>query len=58
MQKLFDEKKLTTLKEQIFAMLSKWAEEEGSGATNEEIIYILEGVKMSEALKDVFPEKA
>ena len=44
--------------DQIFAVLKKWAEDEGSGATNDEIIYIMEGAKLSEALTDVFPEKA
>ncbi len=38
-------------------MLNKWSEVEGPGATNEEIIYILEGAKMIVAIKDVFPEK-
>ena len=38
-------------------MLTKWSEVEGPGATNEEIIYILEGSKMVVAIKDVFPEK-
>jgi hypothetical protein len=38
-------------------MLTKWSEDEGSGATNDEIVYIVEGAKMSEALQGVFPEK-
>jgi hypothetical protein len=38
-------------------LLTKWSEEEGSCATNEQIIYTLEGAKMAEAIKDVFPEK-
>jgi hypothetical protein len=38
-------------------MLKKWSEDEGPGATNEEIIYILECVKMGTAAKDVFKEK-
>jgi hypothetical protein len=43
--------------DQIFAMLTKWSEDEGKCATNEEIIYILEGAKMGHAVQNVFEEK-
>ena len=35
-------------------MLNKWTEIEGDGATKDEIIYILEGLKMKEAFEGVF----
>ncbi len=35
-------------------MLQKWKAQEGSGATNEEIIYILEGLKMADAVEGIF----
>jgi len=38
-------------------MLTKWSEDEGKCATNEEIIYILEGAKMGHAVQNVFEEK-
>lgn len=56
-EKMFEEKKVTETKDKILLMLTKWSEVEGPGATNEEIIYILEGAKMIVAIKDVFPEK-
>ena len=46
------------LADQILLMLKKWSEDEGPGATNEEIIYILECLKMAIAVKDVFQEKS
>ena len=46
------------LPDQIFAMLTKWSEDEGSGATNEEIVYILERAKMGSAVQNVFADKA
>jgi len=35
-------------------MLQKWKEQEGDGATNDEIVYVLNGLKMADAVEGVF----
>jgi hypothetical protein len=40
--------------DKLLIMLQKWKAQEGSGATNEEIIYILEGLKMADAVEGIF----
>ncbi len=42
------------LTERALLMLTKWAEMEGEGATKDEITYILQGLKMTDALIGVF----
>ncbi len=36
-------------------MFTKWSEMEGEGATEDELLYVLEGLKMKELAEGIFP---
>ena len=54
-EKISEIEKENSDEERCLSLLKTWVEIEGEGATRDEIVYVLEGLKLSSEIEGIFP---